>query len=120
MAGEDGDDETEATDEFEGAGVVAEFVADVAEDHEGAEEDDEGEGEVDLLFAGGVADFGGGFGGDGDFFAESFDHFDDVEGDALGVFPDAVFVGLVVGDAIEEGEAEFIDEFDGFGAGEGI
>ena len=40
MSREDGYDEAQTTDELEGAGVVAELVAEVTEDHEGAEEYD--------------------------------------------------------------------------------
>ena len=52
------------------------------------------------------------------FLAVAFDHFDDEEWDAVGVFPDVVFVSFVVFDAVEQIGGEEVDHFEGLGTGQ--
>lgn len=120
VAGEEGEDEENASDKSIGTRVVAEFAASVAENHQGGEGNYQGKHHVQFPLGRGVADFAGLFGGDVGFLLVTFDHFEDVERSASGLIPNVVFEALVVFDAVQVRQGDLGDEFECLRPREGL
>ena len=89
-----------ASDEAERSGLIAQFRAQVSQSNEGGKGDEQWYGEVDFLLGSRVFDLVSDLQGNSWFSAQTINHFDYKERNALGVLPNAIFVGFVIFDAI--------------------